>query len=126
MGQNTQQTLGIVSDIMQRNAHAFWENQIDLCNKMQEFAIGWFEHRRAGATAALEASQRMCRASTPVEFFGEYQKWMAGVVERARADGLAYQDQLKTTTAGLAPPLVPSPSQEHVRARKRKTARAAA
>jgi hypothetical protein len=109
MEQNAQQTLGIASDIMQRNAHAFWENQIDLCDKMQAFANGWFERHRAGTMAALEVSQRMCRAKTPLEFLGEYQKWMAGVLERAKADGLAYQGQLKSVTEGLAPlaPLLP-------------------
>ena len=126
MEQNTQQTLGIVSDIMQRNARAFWENQIDLCDKMQDFANGWFERRRAGTRAALEASQRMCRASTPAECLGEYHKWMAGVFQRAIADGLAHQGQLKTATEELAPPLAPSPTQEYLRARKKKTARAAA
>jgi hypothetical protein len=124
MRQNTQQTLGIASDIMQRNAHTFWENQIDLCDKMQDFANGWFERQRAGTTAALDGSQRMCRARTPLEFLGEYQKWMAGVLERAKADGLAYQGQLKSVTEGLAP-LAPLLPKAHVSTKNTKAARAA-
>jgi len=108
MEQNTiQQMPRAVSDAMQRNAHAFWEQQAKVLDNMQVFANGWFERRHAGIKAALEASERLCSASTPIECLGEYQKWMGGVFERLTADGLACQHELRTVTEGLGPSLVP-------------------
>ena len=100
------------SEIMQRNARTFWEKQTKLLDDMQVYANGWFERRHAGTKAALEASQRMCGASTPLESLGEYQKWIAGVFVRLMADGSAYQNEIKGLVAAVAPSLVPSLIQE--------------
>jgi hypothetical protein len=117
-----QQTFASVSNAMQRNTHSFWQKQAELLDNMQVFASGWFERRHAGTKAALEASERMCSASTPVEYLGEYQKWMGGVFERLMADGLACQHELKTLTESIAPSLVPSTTEEHSTATKKETA----
>lgn len=100
------------SEVMQGNARSFWEGQDELLDKMQAVANGWFERRHAGTKAALEASQSLCAASSPLEFFGAYQTWMTGVLERLMADGLAYQTEINNYCAGLAPSLLPSLMQE--------------
>jgi len=126
MEQNTMQMFGAFSDVMQRNTHVFWQKQSELLDNMQIFANGWFERRHAGTKAAWEASGRMCSASTPVECLGEYQKWMAGAVERLIADGLACQRGLGTLTEGVAPSLVPSATQGQPYETRQETTPAAA
>jgi hypothetical protein len=126
MDQNTMQTFGNASDVMQRNAHGFWQKQSELLDNMQVFANGWFERRHAGTRAAWEASGRMCSATTPMECLGEYQKWLSGAVERLVADGLACQRGLGALTEGIAPSLVPSATQEPAYETRQETTPAAA
>ena len=99
MEQNTLQPMVEVfsscSETMLRSTRTFWEKQAELLDDMQVFADGWFERRHAGTKAALEASQRMCGASTPLACLGEYQKWMAGALVRVMADGSAFQNEIR-------------------------------
>jgi hypothetical protein len=96
------------ADALQRNARIFWERQDGLLNEMQTFMNGWFERRHVGTRAALEACERMCKASTPAEWIGEYQKWLAGSFERMAADAAACQQELRNVGEELRASLVPA------------------
>jgi hypothetical protein len=96
------------SSDLRKNTRAFWERQDNLLDEMQAFMNGWFERRHAGTKAALEACERMCRASTPAECLEEYQKWLSGAFERMMADGVACQQELRNVGEGVRASLVPS------------------
>jgi len=83
-----------VSEAVRANARTFWHNQDKVIDSMQSFANGWFERRHAGARAALEAAERMCEATTPIDLLREYQDWASGSFQRVMADGLACQQQM--------------------------------
>jgi hypothetical protein len=75
---------------------------------MQDYANGWLERRHTGVREALETSQQMIDAATPVEAMREYQKWAFGSFERIIDDGLSCQKHLLSMGGLLAPPLSPS------------------
>jgi hypothetical protein len=100
------------SGVMQKNARIFWEGQDGFLDEMQAFWNGWFERRHAGTRAALEASERMLKASTPTEWLGEYQRWLTGSFERIMADAAACQKELRNVGEGLRASLVPSTDQD--------------
>src|SRR5262245_51822823 len=77
-----------------KGAGDFWRQEEDLLSGMEAFAAGWFKRRHAVVQAALEASERMCHATTLADCLREYQTWAAGAFERVVADGLAWQHEL--------------------------------
>jgi hypothetical protein len=83
----------------------FWESEETVLNSMKEFADGWFERRRIGTQAALEAARRMGEAATPLDAFREYQDWLGGAMARLLEDGMACQQQFLKANARLAPHL---------------------
>lgn len=96
-----------IPDTLQANACRFWDNQDKILDSMETFANGWFERRRAGTRAALEAAQCICKARTSADLVREYQGWASGVFERVMADGLACQQQLVELAGALAGPPAP-------------------
>jgi hypothetical protein len=90
---------------MRKNTRCFWENQDKVVDAMQAFANGWFERRHAGARAALEAAEHICKAETPVEVVRKYQDWASGAIQRVMADGVACQRQFGTVAGLLVRPL---------------------
>ncbi|MCQ3943127.1 MAG: hypothetical protein DPW22_07935 [Alphaproteobacteria bacterium] len=92
-----------VPEAVARNACQFWQSQEKLLAAMETFSRGWFERRHRGTRAALEASERMCQADTPVEALRAYQEWLTGASERLIADGLACQREWMTFGSVLAP-----------------------
>jgi hypothetical protein len=94
-------------DAMRQAAETFWNGQEQILHAMEEYANGWFERRHAGVDAALNASQQMIDAATPVEAVREYQKWAFGSIERIIDDGLSCQKHLLSMGGLLAPPLSP-------------------
>jgi hypothetical protein len=100
------------SETIQKSTRTFWEGQNAFLDQMQTFMNGWFERRHAGTKAALEAAERMSRATTPAEWLAEYQKWFSGSMERIMVDAQACQDQMRNVTVGLTTSLVPSAEQE--------------
>jgi hypothetical protein len=107
------QTLGSVSsETVQKSTRAFWEGQSAFLDQIQTFMNGWFERRHAGTKAALEAAERMSRATTPAEWLAEYQKWCSGSMERIMVDAQACQEQLRNVTVGLTTSLVPSDQEQ--------------
>ena len=114
-----------MSEALRGNACSFWQNQDRILDAMQAFADGWFERRRAGTSAALEAAQRMCKAETPVDLAREYQEWANGAFQRVMADGLACQQECMAVIGAVAPPLLApgSETQAGAPAEARATAR---
>jgi len=106
------QPASLFTGIVQNNIRAFWIAQTHALDEMQVFAEGWFERRHTGTRAALEACECMCAAKTPNEFLAAYQKWLVGAGERAVADGMACQSEMRRLTGALAPSLVPSAEHE--------------
>jgi hypothetical protein len=84
----------------------FWRGQEKVLDSMQAFAGGWFERRHTGARAALEATQRMYAAKTPLDAVREYQEWASGSLNRLAADSLALQRQLM----GIAEVMIAAPT----------------
>jgi hypothetical protein len=80
----------------------FWEGEETILAGMKEFADEWFERRRIGTHAALEAARRMGEAATPVDVVREYQDWLAGAASRLLEDGMAFQQQFMKANARLA------------------------
>lgn|SRR5262245_13731379 len=97
-----------VRDSMHQAATNFWNGQEQVLNAMHEYANEWFERRQAGVSDALEASEQIVRAATPVEAFREYQKWAIGSLERTIDDGVSCQKQLLLMGSLLAPSISPS------------------
>ena len=95
-------------DGMRQAATSFWNGQEQILDAMQEYASAWFERRHIGVHEALETSQQMIDAATPVEAIREYQKWAFGSFERIIDDGLSCQKHLLSIGGLLAPPLSPS------------------
>ena len=89
-------------------AVSFWNAQDQILEAMQEYATGWLERRQTGVHEALNASQQIIDAETPVEAMREYQKWALGSFERTVNDGLSCQRHLMSMGALLTPPLSPS------------------
>lgn len=83
----------------------FWEGEATVLDNMKEFADGWFERRRIGTRAALEAARRIGEATTPLDAFREYQDWLSGAAARLLEDGMAWQHQFMKANAKLAPHL---------------------
>ena len=79
------------NEAFERSAREFWTSQDNILDSMQIVANGWFARRHAGTQAALDAAQRMCRATTPAELLLEYQTWAMGAWERVVADVAACQ-----------------------------------
>jgi hypothetical protein len=102
---------GAMQEGMRRGASAFWQNQDVILTSMEDLAEGWFERRRRGVEAALEAAQRMCACKTPAELAQEYQVWAMGACERIFADGLACQ-QHAMTVGGLVAASLPAAPEE--------------
>lgn len=88
----------------------FWEGEATVLDNMKEFADGWFERRRIGTRAALEAARRIGEATTPLDAFREYQDWLSGAAARLLEDGMAWQHQFMKANAKLAPHLPPQDS----------------
>ena len=106
---NDQQIFGTtsgMSEAMQKNASAFWQNQEKLLEAMQTLAEGWFERRHNGTDAALKAAERICKAQTPAEALREYQEWASGSLQRMMSDALACQQQMMK----IGPLLQPAPT----------------
>jgi hypothetical protein len=89
-------------------AIGFWNRQEQVLETMQEYANTWFERRNTSVQEALNASQQMIEAETPIEAMREYQKWAIGSFERTIDDGISCQKHLMSMGALLAPPLSPS------------------
>ena len=94
--------------MFQRGSQTFWQHQNELLNIMESFANSWFERRRVGVQAALEAADRMCQAATPQACLGECQKWATGAFERVMADSVACQSEFGKFVQGVAPSLAPA------------------
>jgi hypothetical protein len=92
---------------MSQAAIGFWNGQEQALGTMQEYANAWFERRHIGVHEALNTSQQMIDAASPVEAMREYQKWALGSFERTVDDGLSCQKQLLLMGSLLAPPLSP-------------------
>lgn len=75
-------------------ADGFWRTQGEILGNLQALSTAWFERRRAGAEAAMNAAQAMCSCSNPADAAQAYQRWLAGSVERLTADGVDAQAQL--------------------------------
>jgi len=90
-----------------RSAREFWASQDQILDRMQNAASGWFERRRAGTQAAIDATQRMCRTTTPAELLLEYQTWAMGAFERLMADVVACQGCGIAIGRVMAGPLAP-------------------
>ena len=88
MDQNTMQMFGAVSDVMQRNTHVFGRSSRSFSTTCRSLPTAGLNGDTPGPKRRGKR-RPMCSASTPVECFDEYQKWMAGAVERLIADGLA-------------------------------------
>jgi hypothetical protein len=88
----------------------FWEGEATVLDSMKEFADGWFERRRIGTRAALEAARSIGEATTPLDAFREYQDWLSGAAARLLEDGMAWQHQFMKANAKLAPHLPPQDS----------------
>jgi hypothetical protein len=101
-----------LSETLRKNACSFWDNQDKVLDAMQAFSDGWFERRHAGTHAALEASQRICKAETPVDLLREYQDWANGAFQRLTTDGLACQQQWMAVVSSVAPPMAPLGNQK--------------
>lgn len=87
----------------------FWRGQDKVLDSMQAFAGGWFERRHAGTRAALEATQRIYAAKTPLDAAREYQDWLSGSLQRMAADSVAMQRELmEIAEAVIAAPPVPA------------------
>src|SRR5215475_13023398 len=84
--------MNAINETVERNAREFWTIQDKILESMQDVAAGWLDRRHAGTQAALEATERMCRATTPAELFLQYQSWALGALERVTADAMAAQD----------------------------------
>jgi hypothetical protein len=95
-------SLGGISAPLLENACAFWETQDKLLNQMQDFANGWFERRHVGSQQALEATERMYHAETPLDWFREYQNWATGACGRVFADGMACQQLILASLGSSA------------------------
>jgi hypothetical protein len=96
-----------VRESMQQAATNFWNGQEQVLSAMHEYANAWFERRQAGVSDALEASEQMTKAATPVEAFREYQKWAVASLERTIDDGVSCQKQLLLMGSLLAPSISP-------------------
>jgi len=81
--------MNAMNEAVERNAREFWTIQDNILDSMQDIAAGWFERRHTGTQAALEAAERMCRATTPAELVLQYQSWAMGAFERVMADAVA-------------------------------------
>ncbi len=81
---------------------AFWRTEETILAGMNEFSEGWFERRRLGTRAALEAAQRIGQAATPLDALREYQDWLSGAMARMLEDGLAFQQQFTKANARIA------------------------
>ena len=101
-----------LSDQLEDNVRRFWEIQDQFVDCMDAFAQGWFERRHAGTHAALEASARMCRAQTPINFVLECQQWTTGAAHRMVADVVACHEQFITAIAAVSRPPAPPTSKE--------------
>jgi hypothetical protein len=87
----------------------FWRSQDKVLSSMQAFTGGWFDRRHTGTRAALEATQRICAAKTPLDAVREYQEWASGSLQRMAADNLALQRELMgIAEAMIAAPMVPA------------------
>jgi hypothetical protein len=95
-------------DATRQAATGFLNGQEQILDAMQDYASGWFERRHTGVHEALETSQQMIDAATPIEAMREYQKWAFGSFERIIDDGLSCQKHLLSLGGLLAPPLSPS------------------
>ena len=95
-------------EAMRQAATHYWDGQEQMLHTMEEYANGWLERRQTGVQEALNASQQMIDAETPIEAMREYQKWALGSFERTVNDGLSCQKHLMSMGALLAPPLSPS------------------
>jgi hypothetical protein len=93
-----------ISDSLRKNACRFWETQDKVLDGMQSFTDGWFERRRTGAQVAIEATQRICKAKTPVDLLGEYQDWAINAHARAMTDALAWREHLIAIVIALPRP----------------------
>jgi hypothetical protein len=116
-------------DTMRGAATNFWSGQEQILQAMQEYADAWFERRDIGVQEALNASQQMIDAATPIEALREYQKWAFGSFERIVDDSLSCQKHLMSMSALLAPPLSPPGERAEPNAgesRRRSQARVAA
>ena len=94
-----------VSEAIGRNAYLFWQNQDNVLAAMHAFSNGWFERRHTGISAALVATERMCKAETPFDLFREYRQWMSGTFQRGMADVFACHQQLMAIVGTTAQPL---------------------
>ncbi len=92
---------------MGRAATGFWNGQEQILHAMEEYANGWLERRHTGVDDALNASQQMIEAATPVEAMRAYQKWAMGSFERTIDDGISCQRHLMSMSSMLVPPLSP-------------------
>ncbi|MCG6207827.1 hypothetical protein LPW26_24525 [Rhodopseudomonas sp. HC1] len=81
---------------------AFWQTEETILAGMKEFAEGWFERRRIGTHAALEAAKLISQAATPLDALREYQDWLGGAFARVLEDGMAFQQQLTKANARIA------------------------
>jgi hypothetical protein len=95
-------------DTIGQAAVKFWGGQEQLLDAMQEYANAWLERRHTSVNEALNTSQQMIEAESPVEAVREFQKWAIGSFERTIEDGLSCQKHLMSMGALLAPPLSPS------------------
>jgi hypothetical protein len=94
------QPIAKIRETLEKNSAACWRNQDGILESMEEFAAGWFERRRVGTQAALEAARLMSGAESPAALISEYQSWATGAVERLIADSLAWQKHVMAV-AGL-------------------------
>ena len=94
-----------LADRMRRGPQAFWQQQAELLQAMENFANSWFERRHVGVKAALQAADRMCQATTPQACMSEYQQWAIGAAERVMADAVACQCEFGKFVQGVAPSL---------------------
>lgn len=81
---------------------AFWQTEETILAGMKEFSEGWFERRRVGTHAALEAAKRIGEATTPLDALHEYQDWLTGAMARVLEDGLAFQHQFTKANVKIA------------------------
>ena len=81
--------MNAINETVERNTREFWTIQDNILDSMQDVTASWFERRHTGTQAAIEAAERMCRATTPAELFLQYQSWAMGALERVMADVVA-------------------------------------
>jgi hypothetical protein len=99
------------SAALRDNVRSFWDIQDKVLDAMENLANGWFERRRVGTHAALEAAQRMCKAQTPADLVREYQDWVGGAFQRVMADGVACQELVGALAGPLSSKQEPKPQQ---------------